>query len=100
MPHEVKLYELSTEADQDVSDIFDYTEKEFGLNQAIAYVSAFDEYFAELMNNPELGRARDEICQGLRSIIQESHVVFYRIFKDRIRVIRILHGSRDLPSHF
>lgn len=100
MPHEVKFYELSTEADQDVSDIFDYTEKEFGLNQAIAYVSAFDECFAELMNNPEIGRARDEIRQGLRSIIQESHVVFYRVLKDRIRVIRILHGSRDLPTHF
>ena len=35
-------YELSPEADNDLEEIFDYTEREFGLDQAIAYVAAFD----------------------------------------------------------
>ncbi len=61
MPHKVKFYELSTEADQDISDIFDYTEAEFGLDQAVTYVSAFDECFSQLVNNPKLGRERTEI---------------------------------------
>ena len=100
MPPEVKFYELSTEADQDISDIFDYTESEFGLDQAVAYVSAFDECFSQLLDNPKLGRERTEIRKALRSINHEAHVVFYRILSDRIRIVRILHGSRDLPRHF
>ena len=100
MPLEVKFYELSSEADRDISDIFDYTENEFGLDQAVAYVSAFDECFSQLLDNPELGRSRDEIRGNLRSLNYESHVVFYRILKDHIRIVRILHGSRDLPKHF
>jgi len=100
MPHEVRFYELSSEADQDISDIFDYTENEFGLDQAVAYVSAFDECFAQLLDNPELGRVRDEIRENLRSLNHDAHVVFYRILKDHIRIVRVLHGSRDIPKYF
>lgn len=100
MPHDVKFYELSIEADQDISDIFDYTEREFGLDQAVAYVSAFDECFSQLLENPQLGRERQEILKELRSISHEAHVVFYRVLIDRIRIVRVLHGSRDLPRHF
>ena len=100
MPHQIKSYELSTEADQDISDIFDYTHDEFGLDQAVAYVSAFGDCFAQLIDNPELGRIRDEIRIDLRSIHHEAHIVFYRILKDRVRIVRVLHGSRDLPRHF
>jgi len=70
------------------------------LGQDVSHVSAFDECFSQLFENPELGRARGEIREGLRSINHEAHVVFYRILKDRIRVVRILYGSRDLPRHF
>ncbi len=100
MPQDITFYELSSEADQDISDIFDYTEVEFWLDQAVSYVSALDECFAQIVENPEIGRERIEIHGELRSITSGSHVVFYRIFKDRIRIVRILHGSRDLPKHF
>jgi len=100
MSLEVKFYELSFEADQDISDIFDYTENEFGLDQAVAYVSGFDECFAQLLDNPELGRRRDEIRENLRSFNHEAHVVFYRILKGHIRIVRVLYGSCDLPKYF
>jgi len=90
------FYELSVEADKDIEDIFDFTEEEYGLDQAVTYVNAFDDTFADLLENPQLGRTRSEIRKGLRSISKESHVIFYRILKDRIRVVRVLHGNRDL----
>ncbi len=92
------FYELSVEADKDIEAILDYTAEEFGLDQAVTYVNAFDDVFTELLDNPELGRRRPEIRQGLRSIAKESHIVFYRILKDRIRIVRILHGNRDMPK--
>jgi toxin ParE1/3/4 len=92
------FYELSIEADKDIDAIFDYTLEEFGMDQAVAYLSGLDDSFTQLLDNPELGSKRSEIRKGLRSIITESHIVFYRVLKDRIRIIRILHASRDLPK--
>jgi toxin ParE1/3/4 len=92
------FYELSSEADSDIENIFVYTLKEFGLEQAVDYISQFEKSFVQVLDNPKSGRARSEIRKGLRSIGQNTHVIFYRILKDRIRIVRILHGSRDLSS--
>jgi len=92
------FYELSPEADTDIEEIFDYTEREFGLEQAVAYVSGFDDVFVQLIHNPELGKERKEIRKGLRSLLKGKHIVFYRILEDRIRIVRILHGNRDLQK--
>ncbi len=94
------FYELSAEADGDLEEIFDYTEHEFGMDQAVKYVSAFGDVFEQLLENPQIGRERKEIRNGLRSTIKDKHVVFYRILKDRVRIVRVLHGSRDLPKSF
>ncbi len=91
-------YELSQEADKDLEDIFDYTVAKFGLDQAVIYVSGFEVTFENLCNNPMSGRERNEIRTELRSILKESHVVFYRILKSKIRIIRILHNSRDVTK--
>lgn len=98
MPLGRRFYELSPQADQDISKIFDYSVDGFGVKQAVFYLSQFDELFEQLIDNPELGRERPEIRAKLRSIAQESHVVFYRILKDRIRIVRVLHGSRDIAK--
>ena len=98
MPKQGMVYELSPEADQDLEEIFEYTEREFGFDQAIEYLSGFDGLLGKLVNNPELGKERKEIREGLRSILKEKDVIFYRILKNRIRIVRILHGSRDLRT--
>ncbi len=92
------FYELSAEADRDFDKIFDYTAHEFGMDQSVKYVSAFDDIFEQLLQNPQIGRERKEIRDSLRSITKGNHVVFYRVLKDRVRIVRILHGSRDLPK--
>ncbi len=92
--------ELSQQAAHDLEDIFDYTEETFGLDQAVHYVSSFDETFRHLEGNPKLGRERPEIKNGLRSLVKDNHVIFYRIIKNNVRIVRILRGSRDLPRQF
>ncbi len=92
----VDCYKLSKPADQDLEDILDYTEAEFGIDQAISYLNDLEIVFNQLVVNPELGRERNEIKSGLRSMPKTSHVIFYRIRPDHIRIIRVLHGSKDL----
>jgi len=96
MAHATFSYELSQEADNDLDGIYDYTVEKFGVGQAVGYLSSFEEIFEHLCNNPKLGRKRNEVRNGLRSISNQSHTVFYRVLKDSIRIVRILHGSRDV----
>ena len=100
MSNKSLFYELSDEVDSDLDQIFDYTEKTYGFEQAVTYVSDFDITFERIIQYPESGRERPEIRQGLRSIAIAEHIVFYRVLDDRIRIVRILHGSRDLPKYF
>ena len=89
-------YELSQEADNDLDEIYDYTADNFGVEQAVTYLSSFEEIFNDLCKHPELGRERNEIRSGLRSLAHQSHTIFYRVLTNKIRMVRILHGSRDI----
>lgn len=91
-----KSYVLSKPAQVDLEEIFDYTVINFGFDQAIKYVSSFDDTFKNLLKNSELGRPRNEIKKDLRSLIHRNHAIYYTSIKNQIRIIRILHGSKDL----
>lgn len=53
-----------------------------------------------LATNPFMGRARDELGPGLRSIVVGEYLLFYRITDVEVIVVRFLHGRRDLPIAF
>lgn len=96
----IMTYILSPEADDDLDQIFDYTEKEFGYKQAVIYLSECEIQFNKLANNPTIGRERPEIRPELYSFPYQSHIIFYRIMQDHIRIVRVIHGSRDIPKQF
>lgn len=94
------FYILSEIADEDLEDIFDYTLNEFGFEQAEKYLLEIEELFQNLILNPYLGKIRNEIKKGLYSYPKDNHVIFYRILDNHIRIVRVLHGSRDFPKYF
>lgn len=91
---------LSEIADADLEDIFDYTVNEIGFEQAVKYLTEIEEIFLHLLINPESGRKRNEIKEDLYSFPKDNHIIFYRILDDHIRIVRVLHGSKDIPNHF
>ncbi len=88
-----EFYILSLNAEIDVDDIFEYSNSEFGIDKAIEYHIGLINLFIQLTSFPEEGKSRDEIRVGLRSIVYISHIVFYRILSDHIRIVRILHQN-------
>jgi len=74
--------------------------KQYNFNQAVQPLSSLDVVFENLVINPEIGRKRNEIKIGLNSIYEQEHIIFYRLLKDNIRIVRVLHGSKDMPRHF
>jgi len=44
------------------------------------------------------GQPRNELASGLRSVVYRERCIFYRIDSAQVRVVRVLHGRRDLGS--
>lgn len=51
-----------------------------------------------LSDDPEIGRRRPELMNDLRSFPFRRYVIFYRPIDDRVLVLRVVHGARDLSS--
>ena len=93
-------YGLSPEAEHDLEEIFDYTLNEFGIEQAVYYLNSIADMIESITLNPKIGKVRNEIREELFSILHGKHLIFYRILPNRIWVVRVLHGSRDIPNYF
>ena len=52
----------------------------------------------ELARHPYLGRKRDDLRPGLRSVAVGSYVVIYRIEGKDVQILHVLHGRRDIRS--
>lgn len=49
-----------------------------------------------LLDQPFLGRPRPELADGLRSLTEGSYLIFYRVARNRIEIVRCVHGARRL----
>ena len=52
-----------------------------------------------LAAGPGLGRVRDEVRKGYRSLTINHHIIFYTAEPDLIRIVRVLHVRMDPDSH-
>ena len=95
-------YELfwSPESEQDLLDIWAYSARTWSLEIADNRLEAISASCERLAQSPFLGRARDELRKGLRSVVVHPHVVFYRIVDGTVEIVRVLHGGRDLDAIF
>lgn len=91
-------YILSQKTQEDIDDIFEFGVDKFGEDQALEYLIGLRTQFLFLLKNPHIGKKRDEIKEGLSSFPYVSHIIFYRVLKNHIRIVRVLHGSRDYKN--
>lgn len=47
----------------------------------------------------EIGRSRDEVRVGYRSVHFGLHVIFYRVQGQTIDIVRVLHKRMDVERH-
>ena len=90
---------VSPRAREDIRRIASYTFEKWGDAQMARYVDALHTRFGEFALFPRLGRSRSELGPGYRSIVQGSHIVFYRSTERDLIIVRILHGRMDPDRH-
>jgi toxin ParE1/3/4 len=85
------------QAETDLAEILDYVE-ERNPQAAEQLATAIDDRCTLLSQLPLMGRAREELGPGLRSVVIEQYMLFYRVTATAVEVLRILHGARDIDT--
>ena len=86
-------------AEIDILDIWDFIAED-SLIEADRWVDRLDEKFALWATQPLMGRCRDELASGVRSLAFGRYVVFFFPLPDGFDIVRVLHGSRDIDASF
>ena len=89
---------LTPLAKADLNDIWEYSAKQWNIDQAEAYMRALDATFHLLVLNPRLGRNIDDIRKGYFKFSTASHILIYRVHKAQVEIVRILHKSSDVET--
>ena len=87
------------QAEDDVLEIWDYIAED-SIVEADRWVDRLDEKLALWATQPMMGRARDELAHGIRSLAFGRYVVLFQPLPDGIDVVRVLHGARDIDANF
>lgn len=82
----------------DLEDIWLYTFHNWSLEQADRYHSMLIKEIEFLAANPTSGKNQHHIREGYRSSKIKSHIIFYRVLKTELEIIRILHERMDIPK--
>lgn len=92
---------LSERAKSDLVDIWRYTLENWSEEQAIRYYNKLMDGCEHIASAPDTaGRGYEEVRPGLRGMLCGKHIIFYRIIsKEKVRIVRILHGKMDYPKH-
>lgn len=92
-------FRLSATAAADIERIRTFTKKTWGPDQATAYLRLLRERMRWLAAGPRRGKARPELREGLYSYRQDSHVIYYRLGRREIEIVRVLHRRMEPLRH-
>jgi len=87
-------YRLSSLAEQDLEEICFYVAEDASPTTADRLIDAIFNRFEMLVEQPRMGRNRPEFGDGVRSLVVESYVIYYR-YDEHLLIARVLHGRRD-----
>jgi toxin ParE1/3/4 len=90
----------SPEADNDLLDIWAYLAEEASSEIADRQIESVYNRAQALTRSPFVGRRRDELIVGVRSVLLQPYVLFYRVSDLSVEIVRVVHGRRDLKRIF
>ena len=89
----------SRAARADLDQIWDFI-AEASESRADAFIRRLTRTFETLAGRPLIGRARDNLGTGVRSIPVGAYLIFYRPIEGGVEIVRVLHGARDYAKLF
>ena len=81
----------------DLIEIWQYIAPE-SFTSADRLLGKIEERLDQIAEFPEMGRARPELKQNLRSLAVGKYVIFYTLRSKSIEVVRVIRGERDISA--
>jgi toxin ParE1/3/4 len=94
-----RILRITKPAKQDLQDIWLGLEP-FGVAVADQRLADIQKKFLQLQQFPGLGRSREDLAPGLRSIVVRDIVITYRALEGLLLIVRVVQGQRDLQRMF
>lgn len=89
--------ELSRTALADFDAIYDYIARD-NPSAAARVLRSLDHSIQLLVEQPRLGKAFHHHRLKLRILTHDDYLVFYRERPGVIEIVRVIHGSRNIPD--
>jgi len=86
-------------AEQDLETIADYIAAD-NPARALSFVRELRAQCKRITINPPGYRLRPELGDNIRAYAHGHYVIFFETATDAVRVVRILHGARDIQAVF
>lgn len=97
----VKRFEVrfSSSARQDLREAYLWIAEHSSETTALRFVMRIEKACATLDRFPERGTRRDDLLVGLRIVgIDRRVTIAFRVDGDRVTILRVLYGGRDLDQ--
>lgn len=88
---------FSPKSRQDLLDIGDFIAKDSPAN-ARRFVSKLMDQCKRIGRAPLGYVSREDLAPGLRMAALDRYVIFFRVLNGVVRIERVLHGARNLPT--
>ena len=90
---------ITAPASQDLEEISEYF-LEVSVDAGERFVEGFSKKCQQLALYPYIGKSYAQLKPGLRGISFMNHIIFYRVLENRIEILRVVSGHRNLPNVF
>lgn len=90
---------IAPAAQHDLANIYRYSLTTWGQAQAETYMTQMEQNLWLLTAQPSIGKERNDLFPGVRSLPVNKHLVYYQHRQNQIHVARILHGRQDPNRH-
>lgn len=82
-------------AQKDLADILSYIAKDKPA-AALAWVDKIEAKCLLIAENPSFGELQPRLGVGVRSSVVGRYVIFHREANDRVEILRVIPGDRDI----
>jgi toxin ParE1/3/4 len=90
---------ISPLAERDIEDIGDYIAED-NPDRAVSFIVEIHGQCQKIALSPQNYRLRPELGSNIRSCVLGNYVIFFTHFEEIVRILRILHGARNLSGLF
>ncbi len=82
----------------DLGEIYRYIAQD-NIDAADKHRQRLEKRWLALIEQPRMGRKRDAIRPGYRSITEGDYIILYRLLSEsELEIVRVVHGKRDLGN--